>query len=117
MNAQGKMLSTEEKKALIARPNIILDFWASWCIPCREKMSKLNSDKVTINHKQYQIIYLSIDEDQNKWKGAYFPFLNSKNSFRITDPNNQFVEDYKIRFVPRYMLIDQSGLISAEFTY
>lgn len=86
-------------------------------MPCREKMSKLNSDKVTINHQQYQIIYLSIDEDQNKWKGAHFKFLNSKNSFRITSPDNQFVIDFTIASIPRYMLIDQSGLISAEFNY
>lgn len=117
INQEGKMLSLKEKKALVGSDNIILDFWASWCIPCRQKMTKLNTDKIMFNHKQYKIIYLSIDENQNSWKKAYFPFLNKNNSFRITDGNNQFVNDFAISRIPRYILISQSGLISSEFAF
>lgn len=117
MDQEGRMLNTNEKQKLIAGKNLILDFWASWCIPCRERMTKLNSDHVTLNHQQYRIIYLSIDQDENKWKGAHFPFLNKTNSFRVTDGNNQFVEDFRIQSIPRYMLLDQSALISSEFSF
>lgn len=117
MDREGKMLSTNEKQKLIAGKNLILDFWASWCEPCKKKMNKLNSDKVTVDHKQYRIIYLSIDQDENKWKGAHFPFLNKTNSFRITGPDNRFVKDFNISLIPRYILIDQSSLVSSEFEF
>jgi thiol-disulfide isomerase/thioredoxin len=116
-NTFGQLLTEPEKKSLIAHENIIFDFWASWCVPCKAKMQKLNSDKVIIDHKKYHIIYLSIDENAASWKSAFFSFLNRSNSFRITTGNNQFVKDFDINRIPRYMLISQSGLVSADFEF
>jgi thiol-disulfide isomerase/thioredoxin len=116
-NTSDQLLTAFQKKSLIAHENIIVDFWASWCVPCRAKMTKLNSDKVTLNGQEYRIIYLSIDGDDNSWKKAYFHFLNKSNSFRITDGNNEFVNDFAISRIPRSILISESGLISADFEF
>ena len=75
------------------------------------------SDKVTIDHKQYHIIYLSIDANDALWKSAPYPFLNNENSFRITGPDNQFIKDFAIRRIPRAILLNQSGLISSDFIF
>jgi thiol-disulfide isomerase/thioredoxin len=95
-NASGQLLTDAGKKALIGKGNIILDFWASWCVPCRARMEEIKSDKVTINKKRYQIIYLSIDANDQMWNSAPYPFLNKWNSFRITSPHNQFIKDFSI---------------------
>jgi thiol-disulfide isomerase/thioredoxin len=116
-NASGQLLTDSEKKSLIAHDNIILDFWASWCVPCRKKMEKINSDNVILNHKQYHILYLSIDANDAMWKSASYPFLNKSNSFRITGPDNQFIKDFAIRSIPRTILLNQSGLMSSDFIF
>ncbi len=117
-NLSGKQLTFEEKKALINGSNIILDYWSSWCVPCRAKMSQLTSNIITRGAKKYKIIYLSIDEERQKWLDVKYPCINSTNSFRLIDNgNNSFIKNYSIESIPRYFLIDYLRLISAHFSY
>ena len=116
-NAPGQLLTDSEKKALIAKGNIILDFWASWCVPCRARMEEIKSDKVTISGKQYHIIYLSIDANDQMWNSAPYPFLNKWNSFRITSPHNEFIKDFSIARIPRAILLADGALVSSEFIF
>lgn len=66
----GKKLTIEEKKAIIADSNIIIDYWASWCIPCRAKMDERNNNLVKIGATNYKIIFISIDEYRLNWLKA-----------------------------------------------
>ena len=116
-NASGQLLADSEKKGLIAKGNIILDFWASWCVPCRARMEEIKSDKVTIRGKQYHIIYLSIDANDQMWNSAPYAFLNNRNSFRITSPHNEFIKDFSITRIPRAILLADGALVSSEFIF
>lgn len=94
VDPDGKILTIEKKMRLISGKNIILDFWVSWSVLCRHKMSKLNSDKVIIDQKTYRIIYLSADQDDKSWKGATYSFLNNTNSLVL---GSQMVTTHSFR--------------------
>lgn len=94
---------------------IYLDFWASWCIPCRQEMK--DARKVVENFKdKNKIVYLfiSIDEIISNWKEACKTELLSDlgNNYLIKDFNSSKLKDkYRISSIPRYILINKKGQI------
>ena len=95
----------------------LIDFWASWCGPCREEMP---SAKKIINkyQKKLDYIYISIDENVNQW-------YNAVKTEHLQDyPNNyifynfeksEIYKNFKIESIPRFLLFGKDGkLISAD---
>ena len=48
----------------------MIDFWASWCLPCREKHPAFKKVYGTYKTKNFEILSVSIDEDRNAWESA-----------------------------------------------
>lgn len=92
---------------------IYLDLWASWCGPCVAEIP--TSLEMSKNYKQqdFVVLYLSIDDDQNKWLKASSKYLGSTNrSYRFKNTNESaFTKAFKIKFIPRYMIIDKKGVL------
>ena len=48
----------------------ILDFWASWCAPCREKNKELNKHYSRLKEQGLEIISISLDDNKQQWLSA-----------------------------------------------
>ncbi len=91
---------------------IMLDFWASWCMPCLKEMP--NIAKIYEKHKEngFEIIGISLDKNQSSWKNAI-----SKNNMIWTHiiENKGWESDvmisYGIKSIPYIILIDENGVI------
>jgi len=89
---------------------VLLNFWATWCPPCREEipsMIKLNS---FMAGKPFQMVCVSVDEGGKKAVEEYLK--NSGFSLpAYIDPSGQVSKTYGITGVPETFVIDKNGVI------
>ena len=89
---------------------IYIDFWASWCIPCRANMKPAHHWK---EHFKNDVVFLYISLDQNleSWlKANKIENLNNEHSFALPG-KAEFYKKFKSSGIPHYILIDRNGKI------
>jgi thiol-disulfide isomerase/thioredoxin len=89
---------------------VLLNFWATWCPPCREEipsMMKLNSAMVG---KPFQMVAISVDEGGVPAIEAFF----KESGFNLptyTDPDGKAAKTYGVTGVPETFVIDKNGVL------
>jgi thiol-disulfide isomerase/thioredoxin len=93
---------------------IYIDFWASWCKPCRLALPHSKQLKETLKDIPVVFVYLSIDEMINPWKQASIKdgLDGYSENYLVYNPEgSEFIKKYKISSIPRYMIYDQDGTL------
>jgi thiol-disulfide isomerase/thioredoxin len=96
---------------------VLVDFWASWCSPCRKEMPFLNELKSKFNEKEFKVIEISIDKDYSAWVRASKQenLLNEENNYIISNwEKSSLYMNYSIKTIPRYLLFGKDGKIIDE---
>jgi thiol-disulfide isomerase/thioredoxin len=91
---------------------IYIDFWASWCAPCRAAMPSSRKLAKLTTHKNVVMLYLSLDGDSDKWKRASLAenLDGYEHNYRVINTAAaSFLKELNIKAIPRYLLFDQAG--------
>lgn len=93
---------------------VIIDFWASWCKPCRAENPNLVALYNKYRDKGLEIISVSIDEvkDKDKWIDAIK--ADGLTWLQVWDDNKETRKAYGITSIPRTYILDQKGIVLAK---
>lgn len=118
---EGKKISTDDFKGNY----LFIDFWASWCKPCRKANVELKKMYPKYQNKDFKILQISFDGDikeatkndhKAKWKKAIQEDqLNfSSHASDLIGWNSPLIEKYQIDYIPYSYLLDKNGVILAK---
>jgi thiol-disulfide isomerase/thioredoxin len=113
---RSKYSSFDELLKKLKGKNLLVDIWATWCIPCVEEFKHKNAIQEFIDNKQLDLLYISIDKPEwnDRWQKNIKYNKLSGYHFRGDDA---FIKDmWKVLggeqgVIPRYALIDKNGAI------
>ena len=105
----GKAFSLADFKGQV----VLIDFWASWCGPCRKSLPELDGIQRRFAPQGVKVVGISLDADA----GAMSAFLEKVPvGFTILpDPAGQTGEAFKVVAMPTTFLVDRDGRIAARF--
>lgn len=92
--------------------NYVVNFWATWCIPCKKELPDLM--KMKIENKDLKVIIISIDKKPIK---DQLNFLKKNKVNELTayfDQNMTFFKSLKLRGIPTTLLINQQKIIAKK---
>ena len=88
---------------------VIINFWATWCAPCKKEMPSLDKLYQDKNFKNLQVFAVNMEQPNTLKTKKFFDDLNIKKLSIFFDSNLNFVKEFKLRGVPTTVLINKKG--------
>ena len=90
---------------------LLLDFWATWCVPCIASLPDIKRLSETLGDLDFQVITISVDEtvelvEEFMESRADLPYINW-----FVGPESKLYNDWSIQGLPTYMVVDRDGTV------
>lgn len=113
---QGKKISISEVLKKHEGRILIIDFWASWCQDCIRALPATKELKE--ENSEIDFIYFSLDRSYEQWKRGLEKYqINEQENYWFDEGwKNNFNNYIDLNWVPRFMVIDQTGKIARYYS-
>lgn len=93
----------------------LINFWASWCEPCREEMPSMRDMARSFNNEDMQLVALSLDTDETAMRRFLIEMGVTPDDFILaSDASGEISARYGTRLLPETWLVDPDGQIVAR---
>jgi len=107
-NEKGILINTTQYRGSI----LLIDFWASWCAPCRKQIPEIAKVYEKFKSKKFKILSISIDKFKDKWlKALEKEKMEWDNVLEEKEFLSDILKEYEIISIPQTFLIDENGKI------
>lgn len=91
---------------------VLVDFWASWCAPCKKSLPWLNEMQAKYGSQGFSVIAVNLDADRADGE----KMLSNSTLFKVAfDPDGKTPEKFGVSAMPSSYLIDRNGTITEIF--
>lgn len=107
---EGKKIGPQNFKGKV----LILDFWASWCGPCRKEMQNLKEVYKKYNPDGLEILSVSIDRDEKAWRKALAEEGMPWQQVLAPEAGKSIMKQYQFGMIPFLVVLDRDGRIAGK---
>ena len=93
---------------------VLLDFWATWCVPCREALPHIRNVAKKFEGEPLVILSISLDTDEKKWKEFIVKNQMTWPQYRDNGFAGPIAQMFAVRAIPHTFTIDADGVLQDE---
>lgn len=108
--ADGQRVSLDDLQGKV----VLLDFWATWCGPCREALPHMRSIAKNFQGQPLVVLSVSLDTDEQKWKDFIAKNEMTWMQYRDGGFNGPIARMFGVQAIPHTFTIDADGVLQDE---
>jgi thiol-disulfide isomerase/thioredoxin len=98
-----------EESADLKGKVVLLNIWATWCVPCREEMPQLNALQAELGGENFEVVAINVDKNGAEKARDFLAETGATDLALYTDPSGKLFATLKAVGMPTTLLLDREG--------